>query len=184
MNIDKGQIFAIPNILSYFRIILMPIFCVIYLSANSEIDYLISAGVVVISGLTDLFDGKIARRFNAVTELGKFVDPVADKLTLVTIAFCLIARVPAVIFLAGALLFKEVFMAIMATIHMRRNQKLSGALMVSKVCTTTLFLTFIILIVAPGLPLSFVRLLVTVESVLVLMTVWYYYKAFEDLDKQ
>ena len=73
---------TVPNLLSLIRILLIPGFGV--LCYNGEARW---AGVVlVLSGLTDLFDGKIARRFNQISELGKILDPVADKLTQITIA--------------------------------------------------------------------------------------------------
>ncbi len=67
--------------MGYFRILLIPLFSWMYCTADSAGDYYAAAAVVGISGLTDMFDGKIARRFNMITELGKFIDPLADKLT-------------------------------------------------------------------------------------------------------
>ena len=70
----KKEIFSIPNIMGYFRILLIPVFCYLYITAESEREYLYAAFVVLISSLTDLFDGKIARRFNMITELGKALE--------------------------------------------------------------------------------------------------------------
>ena len=73
---------TIPNWLSYLRIVLVPVFAVLFLKG-----YIGWALIVLaISGLSDFFDGKIARKFNQVSELGKIIDPVADKLTQITIA--------------------------------------------------------------------------------------------------
>ncbi len=80
-----SNVWTIPNLLSFIRIILVPVFAVLFLN-----DKLLWAVVVLaISGLSDLFDGKIARRFNQVSELGKMLDPIADKLTQGTIAVLL-----------------------------------------------------------------------------------------------
>jgi cardiolipin synthase (CMP-forming) len=80
-----SNVWTIPNLLSFIRIILVPVFAVLFLQ-----DKLLWAVVVLaISGLSDLFDGKIARRFNQVSELGKMLDPIADKLTQGTIAVLL-----------------------------------------------------------------------------------------------
>lgn len=80
-----SNVWTIPNLLSFIRIILVPIFAVLFLQ-----DKLLWAVVVLaISGLSDLFDGKIARRFNQISELGKMLDPIADKLTQGTIAVLL-----------------------------------------------------------------------------------------------
>ena len=89
----KKEIFSIPNIMGYFRILLIPVFCYLYITAESEREYLYAAFVVLISSLTDLFDGKIARRFNMITELGKALDPIADKLTHGALAVCLAAGI-------------------------------------------------------------------------------------------
>ena len=67
----KKEAFSIPNCLSYLRLILIPIFCVLY--ARGE--YLTTAILVVLSGITDALDGYIARHCNMITELGKIVDP-------------------------------------------------------------------------------------------------------------
>ncbi len=73
---------TIPNWLSYIRIALIPVFAVLFYNGY-EIWALI---ILVFSGLTDFFDGKIARKFNQVSDLGKLLDPVADKLTQITLA--------------------------------------------------------------------------------------------------
>ncbi len=76
---------TIPNWISFARIIMVPIFAVLFL--NDKIVW--SVVVLALSGLSDLVDGKIARRFNQVSDLGKVLDPVADKLTQITIAVLL-----------------------------------------------------------------------------------------------
>ena len=83
-DLFKGCL-TIPNLLSVIRIVLIPVFAVLFLG-----DHQIAALIVLaVSGLTDLFDGKIARRFNQISDLGKVLDPVADKLTQITIAVLL-----------------------------------------------------------------------------------------------
>ena len=73
---------TIPNWLSYIRIALIPVFAVLFYN-DHEIPALI---ILVASGLTDFFDGKLARKLNQVSDLGKLLDPVADKLTQITLA--------------------------------------------------------------------------------------------------
>ena len=91
---SKKEIFSIPNLMGYFRILLIPVFCYLYITAETEREYLYAVLVVLLSSLTDLFDGKIARRFHMVTELGKALDPIADKLTHAALAICLATRYP------------------------------------------------------------------------------------------
>lgn len=76
---------TIPNWLSFARIIMVPIFAWLFL--KGEIIW--SVVVLGLSGISDFLDGKIARRFNQVSDLGKLIDPVADKLTEITIAVLL-----------------------------------------------------------------------------------------------
>lgn len=73
---------TIPNLLSLLRIIMVPIFAVLFMRG----EYVYSVLVLALSGLSDFFDGKIARRFNQISALGKMLDPLADKATQITIA--------------------------------------------------------------------------------------------------
>lgn len=73
---------TIPNLLSVIRIALIPVFAVLFNDGN----YLWAVIVLAISGLTDFFDGKIARKFNQISALGKLLDPIADKLSQIAIA--------------------------------------------------------------------------------------------------
>ena len=73
---------TVPNLLSFLRIVMVPIFAVLFHQGR----YGWAVFVLALSGLSDFFDGKIARRFNQISNLGKMLDPVADKLTQITIA--------------------------------------------------------------------------------------------------
>lgn len=82
MNMKDGKIFTIPNLLTLLRIISVPIYTYFLVaSKGTNLTYVyIAFGILVASASTDLFDGYIARRFNQVSDLGKLLDPVADKL--------------------------------------------------------------------------------------------------------
>lgn len=67
----------LPNKLTFFRIIMIPVFFVLLLNFKL---YAAAGVVFVIASLTDMADGKIARKYNLVTDFGKFADPLADKL--------------------------------------------------------------------------------------------------------
>lgn len=73
----KQEAFSIPNLLSYFRLLLIPLFIQLYMNENFT-EALITLAA---SGLSDVIDGRVARKYNMVTDLGKVLDPVADKLT-------------------------------------------------------------------------------------------------------
>lgn len=74
----KNEYLSIPNLMGYFRILLIPLYLYLYICAKS---YRLAIFIMLLSFLTDFLDGKIARRFDMVTEFGKILDPVADKLT-------------------------------------------------------------------------------------------------------
>ncbi len=76
---------TIPNLLSFLRIVLVPFFAYFFLEGK----ILLAVLMLALSGLSDFLDGKIARRFNQISALGKVLDPVADKLTQITIAVLL-----------------------------------------------------------------------------------------------
>ncbi len=153
MKIQKQEWFTIPNLMGYFRILLIPVFAWIYLRASSDTDYYLAAAVIAVSGLTDLFDGRIARRFHMVTELGKFLDPLADKLTLGVLILCLATRFEGMRWLIVLFLVKEGFMAAMGAAMLRHNgRKLDGAKWFGKVCTAFSYVTVFVLMLFPNLP--------------------------------
>ena len=73
---------TVPNLLSFLRILMVPLFAYLFMKKS----YVPAVAVLALSGLTDFFDGKIARKFNQISALGKILDPLADKLTQITIA--------------------------------------------------------------------------------------------------
>ena len=85
----KKEILTIPNALTLFRLILIPVYVRLYLNASSSSDYLLAGAVLSISCLTDMIDGKIARHFNMISHLGKVLDPLADKMMTITVFVCL-----------------------------------------------------------------------------------------------
>ena len=87
----------LPNKLTMFRVILIPFFVVFLLVDITPVDKWIALAVFIIASLTDMLDGKIARKYNLVTNFGKFMDPLADKLLVCSAMICLVelARIPA-----------------------------------------------------------------------------------------
>ena len=90
----KRELFSIPNLLSFFRLVLIPVYAYIYLNATQTYQYFIAGSIMAVSCLTDMIDGKIARHFNMITTLGKILDPVADKVTQFTLTLCLSLKYP------------------------------------------------------------------------------------------
>ena len=86
----------LPNKLTIFRVILITFFIVFLLVPITPIDKWIALAIFIIASLTDLLDGKIARKYGLVTNFGKFMDPLADKLLVCSALICLIEldRIP------------------------------------------------------------------------------------------
>ena len=86
----------LPNKLTMFRVILIPFFIVFLLVPITPYDNWIALAIFIVASLTDLLDGKIARKYNLVTNFGKFMDPLADKLLVCSALICLIElnRIP------------------------------------------------------------------------------------------
>lgn len=160
----KKEIFTIPNLLSLFRLVLIPVYVTIYLNAATMEHYFLSAAILAVSCLTDMIDGKIARKFHMISNLGKILDPVADKATQFTLIICLAVKHPALWYLVGLFVIKEGFQAIAGMILLRSGRILKGALITGKVCTTVLFISLIALVLLPELSEDIVRWIVLFDS--------------------
>lgn len=177
-KINKKELWSIPNLMGYFRILLIPVFCFVYLRADSLKDYYIAAGILLVSTITDFLDGQIARRFNMITEFGKFLDPVADKITHGAIAICLMFRYQYMKYLVLLMLIKEGFMAVMGIINLRHGTKLDGAKWFGKVCTASLFLVLMVLVFLPEISISAANLLIIAEMGIMFITFLLYIPEF------
>lgn len=147
----KKEILTIPNLLSLFRLCLIPVYITIYLNATTPGHYFLSAGILAVSCLTDMIDGKIARKFNMISNLGKILDPIADKATQFALMLCLTIRYTPLRWLTLLFVVKEGFQLIAGCILLHKGQILKGALITGKICTTILFVSLIILVLMPEL---------------------------------
>ena len=149
------DLFNIPNLLSLFRLMLIPVYMTIYLEGQ----YLLAGCILALSCLTDLLDGWIARRFDLCTQLGKFLDPLADKATQLSLALCLSLRYPILKSMVVLLVCKEAFQLGAGIYYLRRGLVLSHALTMGKICTAALFLSLMVLVFLPRIPPRVVSLL-------------------------
>lgn len=177
---QKGD-FSIPNLMGYFRILMIPVFCYLYIGKKM---YLEASSVVLLSSLTDLFDGKIARKFNMVTELGKLLDPVADKMTHGALALCLAVRYPLMWALILFLIVKEGYMAVMGAVLLKKGKKLNGAMWFGKVCTAVLFAGLLTLFLFPHLPLFWVNSLILVMMAVMIFALLNYIPVFRQMKQE
>lgn len=163
-NISFNQVYSIPNILCYIRIILIPIFIYVYANAKNEVDYYLAAAIIFLSGVTDFCDGFIARKFNQVTELGKLIDPIADKLTQAAIIVALIFKFNWIFFFVILFLIKELSMLINGVILLKKGKKLDGAMWFGKVSTAVFYFSTFIIILFPMLDLVVVNILMIISA--------------------
>ncbi len=147
----KKEILTIPNLLSLFRLVLIPVYVVIYLDATQPQQYFTAAAILAISCLTDAIDGKIARHYNMISTVGKILDPFADKMTQFTLTLCLSLKYPTLRPVLTLFVVKEGFQLIAGIVNLRRGKMLPGALIAGKVCTTILFISLITLVLLPNL---------------------------------
>lgn len=164
-NIRK-QIFTIPNLLSFLRLCMIPL--IIWLYCSQE-NYALTAAMLVLSGITDTVDGFIARRFNMVTDIGKALDPIADKLTQASVMFCLLTRFQMMLIPLLLLIFKELCNGIMSLVVIKKTGKVCGADWHGKVCTWLLYAMMFLHIVWFDIPREWSTVLISI--CVIMMTV-------------
>lgn len=177
---SKKEIFTIPNILSMFRLILIPIYTYIYLTAETVADYRLAALIFAISSVTDMLDGLIARKFNMISKLGKILDPIADKATQGILMICLMLKYTNMQILFIFFVIKEGFMTVMGIINYRNGKMLDGAKMSGKVCTTVLFISMTLMLLIPDMSDRYVNLLIVICAVFMLISFVSYINAYRD----
>lgn len=140
---------TIPNWLCFLRIALIPVFSVLFIKEN----YILAFVLMIIAALTDLVDGKIARKFNMVSNLGKILDPIADKLSQVAIVIILIVKFWSfdgpLKYLLFLFIIKEGLMVIGGALLLAKGMRPVAAEMWGKVATTVFYI-FMIAIIAIG----------------------------------
>ena len=187
----KKEILTIPNLLSLFRLILIPVYVSLYLQAESPFQFYAAGGILAISCLTDAVDGKIARKYHMVSTLGKILDPLADKVTQFALTVCLSLRYPILRPVLVLFVVKELFQIILGAVNLLHGRMLPGALMAGKICTTVLFTSLITLVLFPDMNPSLVNGIALLDGVFLLISFVSYIFAYfgknspvEDLKKE
>lgn len=166
----KKEILTVPNLLSLFRLILIPIYILIYLNAQEAADYYVAGAILAISCLTDLVDGKIARHFNMISHVGKVLDPLADKATQFSLIICLAVHYPILKTMIILFVIKEGFQLIAGILTLRKGKMLTGALITGKVCTTVLFISLICMVLFPNIGEKAIHILTVIDCVFLLIS--------------
>lgn len=165
----KKEVLTIPNLLSLFRLVLIPVYVIIYLNASEPKHYYIAGGILAASCLTDLIDGKIARHFNMISTVGKVLDPVADKMTQFTLILCLAMSYPVLWVIVTLFVLKESFQLIAMLVFYRKGKMLDGALMSGKICTTILFVSLIFMVLMPNLNETAILVMAIIDGIFLMV---------------
>lgn len=160
----RKEVLTIPNFLSLFRLILIPVYVYLYLTAQTTTQYIIAGLVLALSCLTDMIDGRIARKFHMISRVGMLLDPVADKASQLALLVCLSMNYPVLYPVLGLLVIKESFQLVAMIIAFLNRKMLPGALFVGKVCTTVLFVSLIALVLFPEAPEAIVDSIALIDA--------------------
>lgn len=168
---------TIPNILSIIRIILIPVFIVFY---SLDLIYF-AAAIIFISGVTDTLDGFIARRFNQVSDLGKLLDPMADKLMQLAMAICVSIEYVMVIPLLVIFFVKELLMLTGSIKLFRKEKKPIAAKWYGKLATFVFYSAMFLFIVIPNMDMMFQVILAGITSLMLLFAFYRYWVVYKSL---
>jgi cardiolipin synthase len=174
----KRDVLTIPNLLSLFRLGLIPVYVCLYLNAREPEQYYTAGAILALSCLTDALDGKIARHFHMISTLGIILDPLADKITQFALTLCLRLRYPALDPVLILFIMKELFQLTLGAVNLSRGKMLPGALISGKICTTVLFLSFIYLVLFPDINDTAVEVIAATDSLFLLISFISYLYAY------
>lgn len=181
---NKKDLWSIPNILCYIRFMLIPIFVVQYIRAQEPREYIQAAAVVFASGLTDLLDGFIARTFNMVTELGKLIDPLADKMTQAALIFVLIVKIKWMFLLLIMFVLLQLFLLVAGLAMLKKNKKLDGSKWFGKVSTTVFYAVMLVLVAIPNLSQKIANILMLVCGAFLALSLALYAREYVRMYKE
>lgn len=167
---SRTKFWNIPNTLSIVRIILIIPFVLLFFKGGN---YLYGAcAMLILSGLSDMLDGIIARKFNQITPIGQILDPIADKLTQAAVAVCMIIsyiEYPAIVALFVVFFVKELIMAIGSSILFFKGKRPTPAKWYGKIATVSFYVSVVCILILQLFDLELmwlIWLLVAVTAVL------------------
>lgn len=175
---NKRDLWSIPNVLCYIRFLLIPIFVMQYIRAEEPKQYMQAAAIVLASGLTDFLDGFIARTFNMVTELGKLLDPLADKLTQASLIFVLIVEIKWMFLLLILFVAMQLFMFIAGLAMLKKDKRLDGSKWFGRVSTAVFYAVMLVLVALPELSEATQNILMMVCGIFLTMSFALYIREY------
>lgn len=154
---------TVPNLITYVRFLLVPPFIYFFLKEN----YILAGVMIGLSGLSDCFDGFFARRLNQVTSLGKILDPIADKVTLIAVAVCMLIYMPSILPIMLVLVAKEFLMLLGGFVLLIKKIAPPPANVFGKVATLVFYFTICIIIFLKAVFQIEIMWLILIGSILV-----------------
>ena len=140
-RLTKDQILTIPNAMSLFRLLLIPFIVMHYIRGERYP----AVALLLLSAATDICDGMVARKLNMVSDLGKVLDPLADKLTHAALLVCLMASYSGIIYIFVLLVIKECTSLITGGLVLRKKDTVHSASWHGKLCTVVFETTMTVL---------------------------------------
>ena len=175
------KILTLPNLLTFFRLFLIIPILLAYLKYEY---YILTLILVIISGLTDVIDGIIARKFNQRTELGRFLDPLADKLTQIAVMAMLCYKHVWIVIPVSLLIVKEVVSGIIGIVVVRKLGHMLDAKWHGKIATVCLYIMLGLHLLWKDIPPIATYISVGVCSTLILLSFILYLIRYYKLSKQ
>ena len=166
-NKMSDEFFTISNMLSLLRLALIPLIVYLYCFAHNDLWTLI---VVVFSTLTDIVDGFIARKFNMITDFGKALDPIADKLTQGVIMICLVSRFHLMLLPVILLTVKELLSFTLRLIVFARTEKIACANWHGKLATCMIYITIALHVIWFAIPQNVSYIMITLTSAVMFLS--------------
>lgn len=176
--LKKDQILTLPNLLSLIRLLMIPLIVWLYSGAQK---YYAAVVVIALSGLTDIADGIIARKLNMVSDFGKILDPIADKLTQAALIFCLITRYKLMIPLVIEFALRECIMLTFGYITMTKKDSVNSSKWYGKLATVVLYAVLIVLILFPEIPLWCANTLIVICGAVMLLSLVLYARFYKKI---
>lgn len=173
----KEQVLTIPNLLSIVRLLMIPLIIRLYYSRL----YYAAVIVILLSGLTDIADGIIARKFNMVSDFGKILDPIADKLTQASLIISLAIRYKLMIPLIIEFALRELCMVVMGFITIKKYNSVNSSKWYGKLTTVALYAVMMILILFPRIPDAAANGMIIACGLIMLLSLYMYVRFYMQL---
>lgn len=167
----KNKVFTIPNSLSFFRLLLIPAIIWSFLSRQ---DNYTATALILLSCVTDVVDGYIARRFDMISNLGKILDPCADKLTQVSILICIAVKLAPMRFLLGLMAAKELILGIVGLITVKRTAVVTGSFWHGKASTVVLYFVILAHMLFINMPDALSLVLISLSACMMILSLVLY----------